>query len=297
MGKNFLWRIEAQVPYRVSGAISELLEKSCMAVSYFEDQSRLGEWRVEGFTSVEPDRIFLEREILKICSSFGEVSFSGLRYELLQPRDWLKENIEHLQPTEAGGFFIHGSHFDGKIPSGRTPILLDSGTAFGSGEHASTAGCLMMIAHLSKAHRYLRPLDMGCGSGILSIAMAKTRPVRVVAADVDLEAVRVTALNAKRNGVAQRIVSICSRGYTSRRVQLGGPYDLIVANILTRPLIAMARDLGQNLRHRSKGGGRVILSGLLERDGRKVLAAHQPHGLVLRHWVVLDGWLTMVLQR
>ena len=138
---------------------------------------------------------------------------------------------------------------------------------------------------------------MGCGSGILSIAMAKTRPVRVVAADVDLEAVRVTELNAKRNGVAQRIVSICSRGYTSRRVQLGGPYDLIVANIFTRPLIAMARDLGQNLRHRSKGGGRVILSGLLERDGRKVLAAHQPHGLVLRDWVVLDGWLTMVLQR
>ena len=154
-----------------------------------------------------------------------------------------------------------------------------------------------MIAKLSKAHRFFRPLDMGCGSGILSIAMAKTWPVHVVAADVDLEAVRVTASNAKRNGVALLISGIYSRGYNSRRIKLGGPYDLITANIFTRPLIAMARDLGRNLRHKNKGGGMVILSGLLERDGQRIIAAHQSHGLALRYRVVLDGWLTMVLQR
>ena len=297
MGRNFLWRMEAQVSYAASGAICDLFEKNCMAVSYFENQERLGEWRIEGFTGVKPDRSVLEREILKICSSFGEAPFSALRCELVQPRDWLKENIEHFQPTEVGRFFIHGSHFNGNVPPGRTPILLDPGTAFGSGEHASTAGCLQMIAKLSKAHRFFRPLDMGCGSGILSIAMAKTWPVHVVAADVDLEAVRVTASNAKRNGVALLISGIYSRGYNSRRIKLGGPYDLIAANIFTRPLIAMARDLGRNLRHKSKGGGMVILSGLLERDGQRIIAAHQSHGLALRYRVVLDGWLTMVLQR
>ena len=297
MESNFLWRLEVRGSYKAAEAIGEVFEKTCIAVSLFENKEDPNEWRVEGYTEAAPDKIVLAREISQICLDMGETPFSALRCEFVQPRDWLALNVEQLQPTQVGRFFIHGSHFDFKVPPGCTQILLGWGTAFGSGEHGSTAGCLGMIEKLSKARRFFNPLDMGCGSGILAIAMAKTWPVSVVAVDLDLEAVRVTALNARRNGVAQRIECICSRGYKSMRVKGGGPYDLIVANIFTRPLVAMAHDLSRNLRRKSRGGGFVVLSGLLENDGRRVLAAHQPHGLRLWNWAVLDGWLTMVLRR
>ena len=211
---NFvLWRMEVMVSHKASGAICKLFEQTCVAVSLFETSEKNKKWKIVGFANAEPDRVVLERSISQVCLGLGEVSLSDLLCELVPPRDWLKENIKNFQPTEVGRFFIHGSHFDGKIPPGRVPILLDPGTAFGSGEHASTAGCLQMIAKLSKAHRFSRLLDMGCGSGILSIAMIKTWLVPVVAADVDAEAVRVTASNGRRNGVARLIFCICSRGY------------------------------------------------------------------------------------
>ena len=153
-----------------------------------------------------------------------------------------------------------------------------------------------MIEMTAKRKQFVRALDMGCGSGILSIAIAKTWHIPVLAADIDDEAARVTRFNAARNRVASRVHAICSPGYRSRQVRAAGPYDLIVANILARPLIAMAGDLARHLRRPVDGGGVAILSGLLERDGRRVLAAHQAFGLRLRHWHTRDGWLTLVLQ-
>ena len=142
-----------------------------------------------------------------------------------------------------------------------------------------------MIERLAKRASVSRPLDMGCGSGILSIAMAKTWRVPVLASDIDDEAERVTRFNARRNGVAPLLRAVSGPGYRSRTVSQGAPYDLIVANILARPLISMAGDLTRHL----APGGWAVLSGLLERDGRRVLAAHQAHGLRLAHWIPRDG--------
>ena len=294
---KFLWRVGMTTSLAARDAVSALFEGNSAAVTVFETEENSGQWRVEGFTDVEPDRVGLEQAISKICGRVGESALSVLRCERVPTRDWLSENMTQFPPTQVGRFFIHGSKFDNALPPGCIPILLDPGTAFGSGQHASTAGCLSVIENLSKAYRFTRPLDMGCGSGILAIAMAKTGNVPILAADIDDEAVRVTAFNAKRNGVGNLVSSICSPGYRTPKIARGGPYDLIVANILARPLIVMAGDLARHLKPRCDGGGVAVLSGLLERDGRRVMAAHQAHGLLLREWVVRDGWLTMVLQR
>ncbi len=289
---TFLWRLEVVVPGTASDAVATLFDAHCIAVTEFETAEDSGEWRVEGFCGAEPDRESLEREVINTCARAGVAPLGALRCELVPPRDWLAENMAAFPPVRIGRYFIHGSDFTDPPPACSIPIKLDPGTAFGSGEHASTAGCLAMIERLAKQARISRPLDMGCGSGILSIAMAKTWRVPVLASDIDDEAERVTRFNARRNGVQPLVRAVSGPGYRSRAVSQAAPYDLIVANILARPLISMAGDLARHL----APGGWAVLSGLLERDGRRVLAAHQAHGLRLAHWSPRDGWLTLALR-
>ena len=293
----FLWRIEARVPHAGRDAVGAFLETVSSAVTMFEDPEDSGRWRIEAFAGAEPDREQITAGLEKSCAECGVELLAAPRFELVPPRDWVADNLASFPPVRVGRIFIHVSHTETSPPPSSIAIHLDPGTAFGSGEHASTAGCLDLLQILAKRRRVSRPLDMGCGSGILAIAMAKLFRVPVVASDLDDEAVRVTHRNARQNGVGALVRAGCAPGYRSPQVAKNGPYDLIVANILARPLIAMAGDLARHLRPAADGGGVAVLSGLLERDGRRVLAAHAAHGLRLRHWRVRDGWLTLGLER
>jgi ribosomal protein L11 methyltransferase len=170
------------------------------------------------------------------------------------------------------------------------PIRLDAGLAFGSGEHASTRGCLLALDELARRRRFRRVLDMGCGSGILAIAAAKCWPARVLAVDNDPKAVVVAQENADQNGVAGQIRVRWSEGYRSPAVRSAGPYDLIFANILADPLCDMARDLARHL----APGGTAILSGLFDRQAARVIEAHRAVGLRLRRCLQLEIWTTLV---
>ncbi len=249
-------------------------------------------WRIEAFTGAEPDKEDLARLFAKTARTCG-IGTPKAKIQLVPPTDWLAENLTDFPPLRIGRYFIHGSQSEGPPPAGSVTIMLDAGAAFGSGEHPSTAGCLMALDRLARGRRFRRPLDMGCGSGILTLAMAATWKVPVVACDIDPEAVRVTARNAGNNGVGRRVRAVHGPSYQTPAVRDGGPYDLICANILTRPLCDMARDAAGML----MGNGVILLSGLVERDAMRVIRRHRAHGLSLIETLTLEGWITLVMGR
>ena len=293
-----VWRTEITVPLRVVDAFEAVLERFSESVSWFLETPSADEsdpnvpWRLEGISKTPIDRAALESALALAAAATG-ITAPPLTLEQVADTDWVSANLRDFPPIRAGRFFVHGSHYAGQPPGGSVPLLVDAGTAFGSGEHATTFGCLTVLDRLLRRRRFARPLDLGCGSGILAISIAKTARTKVRAADIDPPAVRVAARNAKRNGVGARVVTLVSDGYRSRAISRGGPYDLIVANILARPLAAMAADLNHHLAK----NGIAVLSGLLARQERMVLAAHRMQGLSLRYRLTIQGWSTLVLAR
>jgi ribosomal protein L11 methyltransferase len=189
-------------------------------------------------------------------------------------------------------FAVRGTHVRGPAAPGRLTILLDASVAFGSGEHGSTRGCLRAFERV--AHRRPRRiLDLGTGSGILALAAARLLHRRVLGTDIEPWSVRTAAANATLNRLAGLARFVRADGWTSPAVTSAGPYDLVFANILARPLCRMARHLARHL----APGGTVILAGLLVGQARWVLAAHRRHGLVLERTLAEGKWCTLVLRR
>jgi ribosomal protein L11 methyltransferase len=211
--------------------------------------------------------------------------------ERLPERDWLAENRRDFPPQRIGRFFIHGSHWHGILPASAIAIEIDAATAFGTGEHPSTRGCLLALEDLARRHRFRRPLDIGTGSGILAIAAARRLHRRLIAGDIDPEAVRVARHHTRRNGLAGQVRIVRAAGYRSRALR-PATYDLIFANILARPLALMARDLKRAI----APGGVAVLAGLLPRQEALVLTAHRAQGLRLERRVVIEGWSTLILR-
>ncbi len=232
-----------------------------------------------------------------ICDSLdaaiglAQCGLEPLSQSEVEERDWVAEVQADFKPMHAGRFYVYGSHIESAPPKGSIPILMDAGAAFGTGEHATTSGCLQLLSRIRP--RPSRVLDMGAGTAILGIGAAKRWPTsRVLAVDNCPVAVRVSAANALRNQVQQRVRCAVSEGYNSRIVRENGPYDIILANILAGPLIEMAADQCRTI----KAGGYLILSGLLNRQERKVLNAYEARGFKLLHAARRDDWSALLLR-
>jgi ribosomal protein L11 methyltransferase len=208
-------------------------------------------------------------------------------------KDWVAESQRELAPIRAERFFVHGSHFAGKPPRGSIAIEIDAGLAFGTGRHETTRGCLLALVRLSKQRKFRRPLDLGTGSGILAIAMAKLWDVAVLASDNDPQATRVARENAGLNGVGERVRVATGAGYAAPAVRDGGPFDLVTANILARPLMRLAPGLARHLAPK----GIALLSGLLVEQEEMVLAAHRKVGLDLLWRIRLGEWSVLAVGR
>ncbi len=211
----------------------------------------------------------------------------------LPDTDWVRKSLEGLAPVTAGRFFLHGSHDRDRRRDGGISLEIDAGTAFGTGHHGTTEGCLLALDALLKQRRPSRILDVGCGTGVLAIAAARGAGRPALASDIDPEAVRVTADNARLNGVAPSIRAITAPGMKDPRIASGAPYDLIFANILARPLVALAQGLSQAL----APGGKLVLSGLTRDQSRWILATYRNRGLVPVQKIGLGNWMTLVLTR
>jgi len=278
------------VPADLATAIERTFDGRFASLAVFE-ADKPGWFALEAYTTEQPDRVSLLAELELVAASVGTV-LPEISIECLPPTDWLSASYAAFPPLTVGRYYIRGSHDVSPVPASKIGLCIDAATAFGSGEHATTAGCLMAIDRLAKRHRPGRLLDMGCGTGILAFAMARRMGRNVVAADIDPESVRVARLNTRINGLNGRVQTMLSAGYANPAVAAMGPYDLIVANILARPLCHMAGDLKRHL----APGGIAVLSGLLNRQEAQILAAHRARGLTLAARIRIGVWPTLILQ-
>jgi len=229
-----------------------------------------------------------------ICDGLGSDAFGALQsVEALPESDWVRAGFKSLKPIAVGRFFVHGSHDRRLVSAGRVAIEIDAGLAFGTGHHATTAGCLAVIDRLIRARRFARPLDLGTGSGVLAIALAKTLRRRIVATDIDPVAVEVARENAMRNRVGPWIEAVAASDVSHAAIRSGAPYDLIVANILADPL----RRLAPKVTPLVARGGILVLSGLLPPQRERVVAAYGAQGVRLKAVRIFDGWSVLVLQK
>lgn len=209
--------------------------------------------------------------------------------EVLPDIDWIAKSLEGLKPVRAGRFLVHGSHDRDKVKSGDLAIEIDAGQAFGTGHHGTTAGCLEVIEGVVRARAPRNALDLGTGSGVLAIAVRKLKPIPVLATDIDPIATRVARENAKLNGIVSGLDFVTAPGFHSPAFNTHGPFDLIIANILARPLIKMAPQLVTHL----SPGGDVILSGILASQRWKVISAYSGAGLGHVRTIWRNGWVTI----
>ncbi len=302
-GAPAAWRIAVEVPMAVAEAAETALAGLCQSVSWFEadagadtaTMARPGRVVVEGYAAARPDRGALAARLAVAAAVSGVSGLAVLEpvVERVPARDWLAAVHTAFPPFRVGPFFVRGSHVTAPPPAGTLPLRIDAATAFGTGEHASTEGCLLALARPARHLRVRRALDMGCGTGILAFAMARLWHCPVLAVDVEAEAVRVARINARVNGLTPLVRAVPGHGYRTPAVAAAMPFDLVTANILARPLAAMAPALARVL----APGGRAVLSGLLARDAPTVLVAHRRQGLFLSERVTVRGWATLIVEK
>ena len=229
----------------------------------------------------------------KIAAVLGSDFFGlPLLEEAVPDIDWVTHSLEGLDQVRAGRFVVHGSHDMPETGNGTIPILIDAGLAFGTGHHGTTAGCLEMISEVVRNMRPCNALDIGTGSAVLAIAIAKLRFIPVLATDIDPIATRVARANVRKNEVASRVRCETATGLHHSSIKNGAPFDLIVANILARPLMEMAPQLAAQL----AAGGSVILSGILASQRQRVLAAYRIQALFHVKTLWRNGWVTLHLR-
>ncbi|MEI9424490.1 50S ribosomal protein L11 methyltransferase [Mesorhizobium sp. Cs1299R1N1] len=213
--------------------------------------------------------------------------------EALPDIDWVARSLEGLKPVRAGRFFVHGAHDSRKRHSGELAIEIEAGLAFGTGHHGTTAGCLEMLEKVVRREHPRNALDLGTGSAVLAIAVAKLAHIPVLATDIDPVAVKVAAANARLNHVKALIETVTAPGFHHPIFARRAPFDLIVANILARPLMRLAPQMAGHIAL----GGSIVLSGILDRQRDAVVSAYV--GQNFRHISTLhrEGWVTIHLKR
>ena len=239
-------------------------------------------WRIDAFptTPEEADRF------VEVLASFPALSTTR---DVLADADWLAMALSGLPPVRAGRFFVYGLHDRGRRPVNAVGLRIEAGAAFGTGHHGTTVGCLLGFHRLLKARRFERVLDVGAGTGVLAIAAGKTGSGLLVGTDIDPISVRISLENAKVNGVRANFVTASDLNHPV--VRAGGPYDLVFANILARPLVKLSGEIAAA----TAPGGAIVLSGLLRTQERYVRAAYLARGFKLYDRIRRDAWSALVL--
>jgi ribosomal protein L11 methyltransferase len=267
-----------------ASAIDATLLLEGATYSILEEDEDRGIWRIDAFPTSDE-----EADALRAV--FADYDDLVVTTEELADADWLAMSLSGLPPVRAGRFFVYGAHDRGRAPASTVNLRIEAGAAFGTGHHGTTTGCLMAFDDLLKRERFERVLDVGCGTGVLAIAAARTGSRVAVGTDIDPVSVRIANENATLNRAKCRFFH--ASGLDDRRIRAEAPYDLVFANILAPPLVALSQDIKLALRI----GGVAVLSGLLRTQERRVTAAYLSRGFRLESRIRRDAWSALVLRR
>lgn len=272
---------------RSLGDAMERLAPEPVGIGVFEMEDGSGLWEVGGYFTDPPD----EAGLALLAVAFGARPFVVSE---LPEVDWVAKVRRELSPVEAGRFFLYGSHDADRVPEGRVALLVDAAMAFGTGHHGTTLGCMKALDRLVEAgFEAGRVVDVGCGTAVLAMAAAKVWEGVILASDIDAVAVEVAEANVALNHLAGRIDCVEAMGFDHPRLREAAPFDLIFANILKGPLIALAPDMAAH----AAAGGRIILSGILNPQADEVIAVYGRNGMKLEQRDVIGDWTTLTLTR
>jgi ribosomal protein L11 methyltransferase len=275
---------DAEAALALEAALVAMEEPMPLAVSRFEDGPV--NWRVEAYFEDSSALAAVEPLLAGVAIK------TPLQFERTPPTNWVRHVEAMLSPVAAGKFLIYGPHDRDKAVGHPYAIEIEAGEAFGTAHHGSTEGCLFAIGHVVPELAPKHVLDLGTGTGVLAIAIAKLVPaVRILATDIDPRSVEIAAENAAKNGVPANIDALVATGLDHPKLSAPAQFDLVIANILAGPLIELAPGIVRSLRK----SGRIILSGLLDKQAAEVLHAYQRAGADEINRVTRGEWVTLVL--
>lgn len=282
-----LTTLEGKTQAEALGEAMERLDPAPTGVGVFEIEDGSGLWEVGGYFTEKPD----DAGLALLAAMFAAKEFAVSE---LPDTDWVAKVKRELAPVRAGRFFVYGAHDAEDVPEGVEPLLIEAAMAFGTGHHGTTLGCLLAVEDLAAAGFHARnTVDIGCGTAVLAMAAARLWPEPVLASDIDEVAVDVAKANVRANGLEGRVKCVEAAGFDHTDLEDQAPFDLVFANILKGPLIALAPDMAEHL----QPGGRAILSGILNEQADDVIAHYARSGINLVHRREIGEWTTLSLEK
>ncbi|MEO9631030.1 MAG: 50S ribosomal protein L11 methyltransferase [Sulfitobacter sp.] len=273
-------------PAYALGEAMERLIPEPTGVGVFEVEDGSGLWEVGGYFEEAPDTAALA----VLAKAMGAKDFTVSE---LPETDWVAHVRRELAPVEAGRFFVYGSHDADKVPDDCEPLLIEAAMAFGTGHHGTTLGCLRALDRLAgEGFHGKNVVDIGCGTAVLAMAAARIWPEPVLASDIDEVAVEVAQANVDANNLSGRVACVEAAGFDHPQLAEAAPFDLVFANILKGPLVALAPDLAGAL----QPAGYAILSGLLNEQADEVIEIYARSGINLVRRESIGDWTTLTLQ-
>lgn len=275
--------------------LGEVFDPTETAISAFEIESGVttlslaAPWKVEIYFARHPD----EEAVRDMLRPIVGEAIDTTPFTTVNQQDWVAASLEGLKPVRAGRVLVHGAHDRAAVRINDVAIEIEAALAFGTGHHGTTAGCLLALDAELKKRRPMHAIDVGTGTGILALALAKQIRRRVVAGDIDRIAVEVAAHNAHVNHAPQALDLYVAPGLRHAKANRPKHFDLIFANILAGPLRRLAPSIARAL----APGGTVILSGLLEMDVAGVVSAYRHQGVALASRSSREGWATLVMKK
>jgi ribosomal protein L11 methyltransferase len=288
-----LYKLSFPTTSKAAPIFGEVLDDVVLAASWYEIDEEADHWILEA-TLTETNDSEGVRHLIKDTALLHGLESPQMTLAELPDTDWLEQTWKNFPRRQIGKFFIYGSHAKTEIPADLIGLEINAATAFGSGEHETTTACIEALTKMHHHnHPFKNPLDMGCGSGILAMVIAKLWDIPVLAVDNDPESVRVAAANAQMNDCTNLITTLCNEGFAGTAVKEKEPFDLIAANILAAPLCDMAPDMAGCVARE----GRIVLSGLLTRQINDVRQAYEAVGFKFIEQHLIGDWAALVLER